>query len=186
MSILDRNGRAERDATFEAFAAAAVPSLHRSAWLLCRHDHEADDLVQETLAKVYVAWHGRRRIDNPIAYAHTALTRTFISARRKRSSRDELPHGEVPELGQADGADEVVVRLSLRTALAALAPLDRAVVVLRHWEGRDVRETARLLSLSEGAVRNRCMRALSHLRDVLDDSGFASANAATTGGPHDV
>ena len=73
---------------FEEFAYARTPHLLRSAWLLCGDVHQAEDLVQETLAKVYVRWHRRLggRIDNPAAYAQTTLVRTFLSARRRRSS----------------------------------------------------------------------------------------------------
>ena len=67
----DRGSRAEQE--FEEFALARTPQLSRSAWLLCGDRHQAEDLVQETLAKVYVRW--RRplgsRIDNPAAYARS-------------------------------------------------------------------------------------------------------------------
>lgn len=80
---------------FEAFAVARTPALYRSAWLLCGDPHQAEDLVQETLARVYARWHRPLggRIETPAAYAHTTLVRTFLSSRRKRSSR-ELPTAE--------------------------------------------------------------------------------------------
>ena len=53
------------------------------------------------------------------------------------------------------------------TALARLAPLDRAVVVLRFWEDRSVAQTAADLDLSEAAVKNRSLRALRTLREQL-------------------
>jgi DNA-directed RNA polymerase specialized sigma24 family protein len=53
------------------------------------------------------------------------------------------------------------------TALAQLAPLDRAVVVLRFWEDRSVAQTAAELDLSEAAVKNRSLRALRTLRGLL-------------------
>ena len=83
---------------FETFAHARTPHLLRSAWLLCGDGHQAEDLVQETLAKVYVRWHRRlgARIDNPAAYAQTTLVRTFLSARRRRWS-GELPYAEPPD-----------------------------------------------------------------------------------------
>jgi hypothetical protein len=58
-----------KDQEFEEFAHARLSHLHRSAWPLCRDRHQAEDLVQETLAKVYVRWRQRlaRPIDNPAA-----------------------------------------------------------------------------------------------------------------------
>lgn len=88
--------RATREREFTDFARARTAALHRSAWMLCRDEHEAQDLVQETLTKVYLMWmRPLTRIDNPVAYTHTTLTRTFLSSRRKRSST-ETPLEEFP------------------------------------------------------------------------------------------
>jgi RNA polymerase sigma-70 factor (sigma-E family) len=156
---------------FEEFAGARTAQLHRSAWLLCGDRHLAEDLVQETLAKVYVRWHRRLgpRIDNPAAYAQTTLVRTFLSARRRRSS-GELPYADVPEQTGADHAPDSELRLALLQALDGLAPLDRAVLVLRYLEDLAVAEVADRLGLSPGAVRNRSMRALERIRPLLDAS----------------
>lgn len=152
--------------TFEEFAHARTPQLFRTAWLLSGSREEAEDLVQETLAKVYVRMHRRLapRLENPAAYAHTTLTRTFVSARRRRSST-ETPYADLPDSVAGDHAELAAVRLELREALAALAPVDRAVLVLRYLEDLPVAEVARLLDLSPGAVRNRSMRALARMRE---------------------
>ena len=156
---------------FEAFARARAAHLHRSAWLLCGDRHLAEDLVQETLAKVYVRWHRRigARIDNPAAYAQTTLVRTFLSARRRRSS-GELPCADVPEGSGSDHAPASDLRLALLQALDGLAPLDRAVLVLRYLEDLSVAEVADRLGVTPGAVRNRSMRALERARPLLDSS----------------
>lgn len=151
---------------FEEFARAQTPRLFRSAWLMCGHRAEAEDLVQETLAKVYVRM-GRRLgapLDNPAAYAQTTLARTFISARRRRSST-ETPYDDLPAGVAADHAGGVDLRVSLREALGELAPLDRAVLVLRYLDDLPVDDVARLLDLSPGAVKNRSMRALARMRE---------------------
>ncbi len=154
---------------FETFAGARAPHLLRSAWLLCGDVHQAEDLVQETLAKVYVRWHRRlgARIDNPAAYAQTTLVRTFLSARRRKSS-GELPYAEPPDAVHPDLTAETDLQLLVAGALAGLAPTDRAVLVMRYLEDRSVNEVAGELGVSEGAVRNRSMRALDRLRPLLD------------------
>jgi RNA polymerase sigma-70 factor (sigma-E family) len=153
---------------FEEFAHARTPHLLRAAWLLCGDPHQAEDLVQETLAKVYVRWHRRvaARIDNPAAYAQTTLVRTFLSARRRRWS-GELPYAEPPDGVHPDRAAETDLQVLVAEALAGLAPADRVVLVLRYLEDRSVSETADALGVSEGAVRNRSMRALDRLRPLL-------------------
>lgn len=149
---------------FTDFAAASGGRLFRTAWLLTGDWHLAEDLVQETLGKVYRVWTTRRRPDDPIAYARTALVRTFITHRRRRGS-GERPTDAVPELPGRE--PDVALRVTLLDALARLDAKDRAVLVLRYWEDRSVDETAAELGLSAGAVRSRCFRALDRLRDVL-------------------
>lgn len=156
--------------SFLEFAEARTPTLLRAAYLLCGNHHEAEDLVQETLAKLYVVW-GRRRLDSPVAYARTTLTRTFISSRRRRSST-ERPTEFLPDV-QAPGAD-ADLRVDLVAQLAQLPPLDRAVLVLRHLEDTSVRETAEILGISEDLVRSRTMRALQKLRLRMTETPEAS------------
>lgn len=154
---------------FEEFAAARTPQLYRAAWLMCGDAHRAEDLVQDTLAKVYVRWHRRlgAPIEHPVAYAHTTLARTYISAQRRRSNH-ETPREHLPETVEPGG--DAVTRLALRSALDELAPTDRAVLVLRYLEDVSVADTAAALGVSPGAVRNRTIRALDRLRAVLGPS----------------
>jgi RNA polymerase sigma-70 factor (sigma-E family) len=151
---------------FEEFAHARTSHLYRTAWLLVGDAHHAEDLVQETLAKMYRAWRGISRIDNPAAYAQTVMVRTFVSQRR-RKSLTEQPYAEVPEI--AEHRDDAELRVSIQKALAGLAPLDRAVLVLRFFEDRSVEQVALDLARSPGAIRTRTYRALDRLRAVLGD-----------------
>lgn len=167
---MPRNSGSRGEDEFEEFARARAAQLYRSAWLLCGSHHQAEDLVQETLAKVYAKWHRPfGRIDNPAAYAQTALTRTFLSARRRRSS-DEKMFGSVPDQPTADPADGSDVRLSLLNVLGELPAQDRSVLILRYFEDLSVEEVATRMGLSAGAVRNRAMRALERVRGLVDDS----------------
>ncbi len=152
--------------TFAAFARARTPHLFRLAWLLCGHHAEAEDLVQEALTKVYVRVSKRfsAPLDHPATYAQTVLTRTFISARRRRSST-ELPYADLPDASVADHAATSDIKIALHEALTGLSSLDRAVVVLRYLDDLSVDQVAQMLDLTSGAVRSRSTRALSRLRE---------------------
>ncbi|WP_203416788.1 SigE family RNA polymerase sigma factor [Jiangella ureilytica] len=149
---------------FMEFATSCSGRLFRTAWLLTGDWHLAEDLVQETLGKVYRAWTRRSRPDDPAAYARTTLVRTFITQRRRRGS-SERPTDSLPEIAVPE--TDVALRVTLIEALARLDAKDRVVLVLRYWEDRSVEETAAELGLSAGAVRSRCFRALNRLRAVL-------------------
>ncbi|MGI5253684.1 SigE family RNA polymerase sigma factor [Actinacidiphila glaucinigra] len=163
----------DRTKEYLDFAASRAGHLFRSACLLTGGDtHLAEDLVQETLGKLYVTWRRVSRVGNPAGYAQTVLVRTFLTHRRRRSS-GESPTGELPEVpAGADGSDSdtALLRLTLLDALARLPPKDRAVVVLRYWEDRSIEETADAMRASSSAVRTRSVRALAKLRELLGDS----------------
>jgi RNA polymerase sigma-70 factor (sigma-E family) len=150
---------------FQAFVESRGTHLYRSACLLtCGDSHLAEDLVQETLGRMYAKWGRVSRIDNPSGYAQTTLFNLFISMRRRKSS-GERPSEQLPE--SAGGGTDVVLRLTLLAALAQLPAVDRAVVVLRFWEDRSIEETATALKLSGSAVRSRTFRAMGRLRELL-------------------
>ncbi|MEV0276801.1 SigE family RNA polymerase sigma factor [Streptomyces sp. NPDC050610] len=153
---------------FLEFAAGRSGHLFRSACLLTSGDtHLAEDLVQETLGRMYVAWRRVSSIGNPAGYAQTVLVRAFLTHRRRRSSH-ERPTDELPDLHAS--CDDATLRLALLGALGQLSAKDRAVVVLRYWEDRSIEETAEAMRVSSGAVRSRSVRALGRLRELLGGS----------------
>lgn len=153
---------------YAEFAAARTGHLYRSACLLTAGDtHLAEDLVQETLGRLYVRWGRVSRADNPAGYAQTVLTRTFLAHQRRRSSRERAVE-VFPDLPDGGGID-TPLRLTLLQALGRLPAKDRAVVVLRYWEDRSIEETAGALNASSAAVRTRCSRALARLRELLGE-----------------
>ncbi len=158
---------------FEEYVAARQNGLLRTAYLLTGHRQDAEDLVQQALVKVVAHWH---RIDgDPDPYVRQVLVRENISRWRRRRWREVLGH-EAPEpLASDDPAD----RLDLRRALRALAPRQRAVIVLRYLEDRSVAETADALGVGEGTVKSQTRDALARLRSLLPDQDVVGSSVAS-------
>ncbi|OPC78255.1 SigE family RNA polymerase sigma factor [Embleya scabrispora] len=152
-------------ADFEEFAHARSGQLLRTACLLTGDWHLAEDLVQETFGKLFPVWRRVRVMEAPMAYAHTTLVRTYLSARRLRRW-SERPAGDVPDRQSPDGAD-IELRLTLLEGLDRLSPNDRAVLVLRYWEDYSIKDTADILRIAPGNVPVRAKRALTRLRALL-------------------
>lgn len=162
-------GSRRDDTEFTEFVSLHSDRLYRSAYLLTTAPHAAEDLLQVTLAKAFAGWGRLRTTDDPVAYCHRILLNSFLSERRLRRS-SELPVGELPDQHLAGTPPtDVADRLTLMAALAELAPLDRAVVVLRYWHDLSVATTATDLHLTESAVKHRTTRALRRLRELLAD-----------------
>ncbi|MET8219282.1 SigE family RNA polymerase sigma factor [Streptomyces hirsutus] len=160
-------GQDGREGGYGDFAVARAGSLYRSACLLTAGDtHLAEDLVQETLGRVYVHWGRVSRVGNPAGYAQTVLTRAFLTHQRRRSST-ERSTAAFPDRPGTD--EDPSLRLTLLDALAGLPAKDRAVIVLRYWEDRSVQETADAMNVSSAAVRTRSVRALARLRELLGE-----------------
>jgi len=162
--------KTSRDDEFTGFVVHHRPQLMRSARLLAAGDAAfAEDIVQSTLTKLYLAWPKVRRAVSPLRYAQRTLTNTFIDDTRRGYRGKELTSAEPPEqaspiVDEPDpGAREVVL-----AALAGLAPQQRAVVVLRHWLDLDVATTAEVLGCTPGTVKSTNARALAHLRTALE------------------
>lgn len=156
----------DRDAEFGDFLDSRAVVMRRTAYLLCGGDwHRAEDLVQITLTKVYVAWPRLRRDGSVDAYSRKVMVRSAIDESRRAFRRRESIVEELPEVaGPPNGVDEAV---DVRRALARLPAGQRAVVVLRYWEDLSVTETAALLGKSEGTVKSQAAKGLATLRRLL-------------------
>jgi DNA-directed RNA polymerase specialized sigma24 family protein len=112
-----RSANGSEDAAYPDFAVGRSGRLYRSACLLTGGDtHLAEDLVQETLGRMYVTWRRTAKVDNPAAYAQTVLVRVFLGHRRRRGST-ERPTGELPDpqarTTSGPAADDPDLRLTL-------------------------------------------------------------------------
>ncbi|SEK98071.1 SigE family RNA polymerase sigma factor [Nonomuraea pusilla] len=157
-------------ADFERYVEHRSARLLRTAYLLCRDWATAEDLVQDALARAWLAW--RRVGADPDPYVYRILANTHASWWRRRW-RGELATAEVPDgADPRDAAAALGVRDALRTALAALPRRQRAVIVLRYFEDMPDEVIAGILGCSAATVRSQASRALARLR--LDPAARAA------------
>lgn len=169
-------GRRQHDVAYVEFVDARRPGLLRTAYLLCGDWHRAEDLVQQALVKLYVAWPRLVVRGTEDAYVRRALVTTNVDEWRWRRRRPETSVAAVRDEAPApaDGADD---RDALRRALLDLPAGQRAVLVLRFWLDQSVEQVAADLDVSTGTVKSQTARALQRMRAVLDDQDESYDNA---------
>lgn len=155
---------ATAEVEFGEFAAAQAKQLFRIAYLLCGDWHEAQDLVQIALTKLFVAWGRASRVDHVGSYARSVLVNSYLSSRRLRR-RGEVPVADVFEAGASDA--DADLRLTLVAALRKLPPRSRAVVVLRYLEDQSIEAVATYLGTTPAAVKSLNTRGIAQLREHL-------------------
>jgi RNA polymerase sigma-70 factor (sigma-E family) len=158
---------AEPAADFREFYEAQHERLGRALFLLTRSSHEAEDLAQEALVRVYERWDRVRTMDSPVGY----LFRTAMNLNRNRLRRMSVAARRLiahpPPAPETDAVDE---RDQVTRALESLPIGQRQALVLIDWLGMDAEEAGRILGLKAVSVRVRLSRAHAALREALEAS----------------
>ena len=162
------------DDDYVAYVSARLPALKRLAYLLCGDEHRADDLVQESVTKLYLRWRNARDADNLDRYVRAIVVRAHIDETRRPWFRVRL-FGAVPEPRTSPPVRDVDTATALRDALARLPAGQRAVLVLRFLCDMSVGEVGEVLGCSAGTVKSQTSHGLVKLRELLKHNDFATA-----------
>ncbi len=146
---------------------AHVDRLYRAAWALCGSPTDAEDLVQETFARVLSGPRILRGRDE-LAYLLAALRNTYISDRRRASRRpvftarpiEDLPLESRDQAGAPEGAFEASEVLA---AIAQLPEDFRMALIAVDIVGLSYGEAARALGTREATITTRIYRARSQV-----------------------
>jgi len=182
---------ASNDAEFERQVRPYLGQLYPAALQMTRNASDAEDLVQETLAKAYSAFHQFAPGTNLRAWLHKILANTFITSYRRRkrepliasdAERDAWQSGAGAFAPTARSAEaEALDRLADSDVLRALRDLPedfRTAVYLADIEGYPYREVARIMGTPIGTVMSRLHRGREKLRGKLAAYGPTGRSAA--------
>jgi RNA polymerase sigma-70 factor (sigma-E family) len=163
--------QAEVGEEFADFALRRGAALVRLARGLLRDPYQAEDVVQDVLARAYVQWGRVSAADDPDAYVRRMVVNACTSWFR-RAARREFAHdaATLPERALADPTGAFDERDRVVAVLRRLPAKQRAALVLRHYEGLPDAEIAQLLGSSEVSVRSNAHRGLATLRRLLTES----------------
>lgn len=176
-----RDGR--EGASFREGLVGALPKLRAYALSLCRNHHQADDLVQETMAKALRNVGKFEPGTNLQGWLFVILRNEFFSQRRRASREIEDAKGaHADSLTVAAGQEEILECREVLSALRKLPEEQREVLVLSTIEDLTYEQVAEIAGVPVGTVKSRLNRARARLTRLLE-SGRLPLVAVDAPGP---
>jgi RNA polymerase sigma-70 factor (ECF subfamily) len=152
-----------------------IPRLRRYARALTGDRAQADDLVQECLARAWEKLSLWRRGSDLRAWLFTILHNLYVNELRRSKRRPQLfaPDDEALDAPRRATQEDGLALRDLEAALNGLPPEQRAVLLLVAVEDMSYGEVAKTLAIPVGTVMSRLSRARERLRLQLNDEGPA-------------
>jgi RNA polymerase sigma factor (sigma-70 family) len=156
-----------RDDSFVSFFEAEYDGLYRTMLLMAGSRSEADELAQETMARVYERWDRVSEMGSPAGFAYTiAFNLNRRRLRHLRLRRRQITDEREP----TSTADVIDAKRDVRAALLRLPLPLREALVLTGWLDLSAEESGLILGIEGVSVRGRLYRARQLLRELLEET----------------
>ena len=166
--------------SFSALTAGRTDRMFAAARLILHDDEQAADAVQDALLQAWLDLRGLRDPERFDAWVHRLLVRACYRAARRRRDREivELKLASTSDPVTPDAQRAVAVRDQLDRGFRRLSAEQRAAIVLHHYLGLSLVESAEVLAIPLGTMQSRLSRATQALRAALEADERPAVTAA--------
>jgi RNA polymerase sigma-70 factor (ECF subfamily) len=140
---------------------STYPSVLRTTFLILHDRGRAEEVTQDAFLRLCERWRGVT--ENPEAWVRRVAVRAAIRSAQRTRLRTAPPPEDQPWWDDLPDVD-------LARAIAALAPQQRAAVVLHYLDDLPVQEVAHHLGVSTSTVKQHLFRARSRLATLLTET----------------
>lgn len=149
------------------FCESEYPKLVGLLGLWCGDRQVAEELAQETLARVWQRWPRVKTLDNPHAWtqrvalnlARSHVRRRFAEKRARDRSLDPRPERNEPS--------DIATSTSLKAAISSLSKRKRSALILHYYLDLPFKDVAEIMEIPESTAKSLGRRAVQDLRKVL-------------------
>lgn len=178
------------------FEMAIMPYMHdlrKYCLSLTNTKWDGEDLAQETLVKAYESWmKAPKQMEK--AYLYRIASNTWIDKHRKRKIDEDMNH-DLSTLKLEDGPSTESLIPVINALLNRLTAKQRAIVLFVFGFGYSPKETASLLSVTEGSIKAALHRVRKNVKqldfpnsiyELEDDKSLPYIHALSSGCPEEV
>jgi RNA polymerase sigma-70 factor (ECF subfamily) len=167
--------KAGDERAFEEFVTEYRERVYRVAWRVVRDDETAEDVAQEAFIKVFRHIGGFECRSSLYTWLYRITVNIALNRLKRDKFRNMLPLGDLPRPDRKAASDPARAALSgeiaerINEAVRALPDKQRAVFVLKFFEGLTHKEVSDIVGCSEGTSKANYFHAIRKLRTKLED-----------------
>jgi RNA polymerase sigma-70 factor (ECF subfamily) len=161
-----------KEGSHEAFRILVrryMKEAYNVAYGFVRNHDDADDVAQEAFVRVFQSIRSFRGDAEFSTWLHRIVVNLSLNRvkKQKKKKTTESDINEMSQLAAAPAGHSRDLRQHIERALYDLPTLQRAVVILRHFEGMSTRQASRILRCSEGSIKTHLHRGLKKMKEHL-------------------
>lgn len=157
--------------SFEKLIDMYFDRLYKEAYLRCKYEEDAKEIVQETIYKAYRNIH---KLKEP-QYFKTWLSRILINVANdyiRKNGMIELNHSENDFVSEVHKDDNIEIKIDLYNAIDELEDKYKDAIILRYIEDLKVEEISTILDRPVNTIKTHLRKAIKDMKNLLKEGYF--------------